>query len=539
MDWFQDTKKNLKRPKLLKWLQLTLPVPAGILTAQLMARVVSCAVDGNAGRAGVLGLSILCIKAAEKLAAVLITVRYEKTASAALHQCKMELYRLCLSNPPELLFSLNHGAAAERINDDFDHYTEKELSVFPSVMTGLMTTAAYFAYLSLKNPILALILSGISVLQVIPPLIVKRFLQINYDSNREIEEALSDFTAEGYHGFATIKLYHLEEWWLDRLKALHRRYLKIGNRCEATYSAERILKLTVENILKYGTCAIVGLLILSGHTAMQDGIAAIALSAGFYAAVSTITGEISRLSLARAARLRLAQWTSAAPTNPGTEPLRPADNTADDRLVNGSICVSRLKLPYEEAAMTGEINAAFSGDDISVIKGQNGIGKSSLFRIITGLVLPESGSVQIDGKSPQTLAAAQFPYAICYLPQEDPAFGLTAMELYHMLLPGTDEAIRTAMDFGLTEASVRDTRIRELSGGERKKVFLSLALSLNPRILLLDEPTNSLDTPGKDTLKRRLLQRCGSTLLITHENIFDDIADKIYLLNQKGMVQLT
>lgn len=539
MDWFQKTKKNLKKSKILKWLQLTLPIPTGIITAQLMAEVVSCAVDGNAEKAGVLGISILCIGAAEKLAAVFITVRYEKAASAALHQCKMELYRLYLSNPLALLFSSNHGAATERLNDDFNHYTEKELSVFPSVMTGFLTAAAYLVYLSLKNPILAFILSGISALQVVPPLIVKRFLQINYDNNREIEEELSDFTAEGYHGFATIKLYHLEEWWLDRLKALHKRYLKIGNRCEATYSAERILKLTVENILRYGTCAMIGVLILSKHTAMQDGIAAITLSTGFYAAVNVMTGEISRLSVANAARLRLAQWASAIPTNLETEPLRSVNNTADDRLVNGSICVSHLKLPYEESVMTGEINAKFSEKDISVIKGQNGIGKSTLFRMITGLVLIENGFVHINGKSPQTLAASQFPYAVCYLPQEDPAFDFTAIELYQMLLPGTDEAIRAAMEFGLPEASVRSPRIRELSGGERKKVFLSLALSLNPVLLLLDEPTNSLDAAAKDTLKRCLLRRGRGTLLVTHENIFDDIADKIYLMNQKGMVQLT
>lgn len=516
-------KKTLKKSKILQWIQLTFPIPIGILTAQLISQAVSCAVNGKVQNTAKLGIGILCISIAEKLIGILLKIYYENTSSAALHKCKLELYRQFLANPLDILFVSDHGAATERLNDDFDCLTARELSTYPSLWTGLLTAAAYFCYLFSKSRLLALTLTAISVLQIIPPLIVKRFLQINYDNTREIEEELSDFIAEGYRGFATIKLYDLKEWWLDGLKVLHKRYLKIGNRSEATLAVHQILSRTVENILKYGTYAIIGLFVLLEAAEMQTGVAAISLSSGLYAAVKRMTEAISQLSVAEIAVKRLTEWT------PGT-------GSGESSLRGGDIQVNRLGFSYGEADISREISVEFSGEAISVIKGENGIGKSTLLRLITGLIPSEEGSVLIGGESPHSLAASQFPRSLCYLPQEDPPFDFPAMELYRMLVPReTDTVLHIAGEFGLTEDILRRTKIRELSGGERKKVFLSLALSLEPILLLLDEPANSLDFAGKETLKRCLARRSRGTLIITHDDVFDDIADSIYFMDKEGV----
>lgn len=524
MNWFQYTKKALKKSKIIQWIQLTFPVPMGILTAQLLSKVVSYAVGGEAWHVAKLGGCLLCIVVAEKLVGISIRIYYEKTSSAALHACKMELFRQFLANPMDVLFASDHGAAVERLNDDFNCIITRELSAYSSIWTGLITAAAYFCYLSSKKPLLALCMAAMSVLQIVPPLIVKHFLQVNYDNCREIEAEISDFTAEGYHGFATMKLYDLKEWWLDRLKALHGRYLKIGNRSEAACAADNILTQTVENLLTYGTYAMVGIFVLSGYTTMQDGVAAIALSSGLYAAVNRMTGAISQLSVAQIAHNRLSEWIAREPAGEARE------------LKSGGISMDHLTFSYGEGNVINGISAEFPGENISVIKGRNGIGKSTLFKIITGLVSSEEGAVLVGGENPRVLADSQFPYALCYLPQEDVPFDFTAMELYQMLLPHkTDKALSAAAKFGLTDDVVRKTKIRELSGGEKKKVFLSLAFSLEPLILLLDEPGNSLDSAGKDTLRHYVSCRGKGTVIITHDDMFDDIADKIYFLNQESL----
>lgn len=532
MNWFPYIKKSLKKSKIIQWIQLTIPLPIGIITAHLFSKAVSYAVSGKAQEVFQFGICILCISIAEKLLTIFLKISYEKTSSIALHKCKMELYRQFLSNPLDRLFASEHGATIERLNDDFHCLTTRELSTYPSIWTGLITAAAYFFYLSFNTLPLALILTVISLLQIIPPLIVKHFLQINYDNCREIEEELSDFTAEGYHGFATIKLYDLKEWWLGKLEALHKRYLKIGNRSEATCTAHTVLNLIVENILKYGTYAIIGIFILLEYTSMQAGVTAIALSSGFYAAVNRMTKAISELSVAKIAYERLLEWIS----NISISNLPAMFSPSDCKLKNGNISILNLPFSWGDRNTTITISAEFSGEDISVIKGENGIGKSTLFRIITGLIPSEFGTVFVGAEHPHMLAESEFPYALCYLPQEDAPFDFTAMDFYQMLIPQhIDKVLHIAAEFGLTKPLLCQTKIRELSGGEKKKVFLSLVLSLNPILLLLDEPTNSLDFAGKYTLKRFLSQRGRGTILITHEDFFDSIADHIYLINKEGV----
>jgi len=93
-----------------------------------------------------------------------------------------------------------------------------------------------------------------------------------------------------------------------------------------------------------------------------------------------------------------------------------------------------------------------------------------------------------------------------------------------------------SVTFGLTDKQLNEMKIRELSGGERKKVFLSIAFAINPPVLLLDEPTNSLDEGGKKILWSLLKERNGGAVVISHENIFDELAEKIFVIEKGGII---
>lgn len=89
-----------------------------------------------------------------------------------------------------------------------------------------------------------------------------------------------------------------------------------------------------------------------------------------------------------------------------------------------------------------------------------------------------------------------------------------------------------AKRFGITEDFIYQSKIDELSGGERKKVFLSLAFAVNPVLMLLDEPTNSLDEEGKILLRELLSDREGGTIVITHDTFIEDIMDYEYVIGK-------
>ena len=98
-----------------------------------------------------------------------------------------------------------------------------------------------------------------------------------------------------------------------------------------------------------------------------------------------------------------------------------------------------------------------------------------------------------------------------------------------------EEALRLAREFRMEDAAVKTVKIRDLSGGEKKKAFLSLAFAIHPALLLLDEPTNSLDQAAIQTMVRLLQAYKGTVLIVTHENCFDAVADQCLFLSDGGV----
>ena len=98
------------------------------------------------------------------------------------------------------------------------------------------------------------------------------------------------------------------------------------------------------------------------------------------------------------------------------------------------------------------------------------------------------------------------------------------------------EKFETALEFtkifGMTDKQIKETLLSDLSGGERKKVYLSFAFALDPVYLLLDEPTNSLDKEGKRLLTEQIKSRKNGTIIVSHSNEMDDTIDYFLTLHE-------
>lgn len=516
--------KHLKRITFWTWLLRLLPIPIGIIAAKLMADLVSNAIDGNINRTVTIALIIFIGAIVIKIFNIVSEIPYEKAKTQALHKCKMDLYHQFLSNPLHRLYRSEHGVAIEKLNDDFDTITGKNLSLYPEVGTGIITLAVYSIFLGIQNPWIAVILIAISLIQLIPPVIVKKYMQVNYDSTREIEAKLTDFVIGGYRGFAEIKLYHLKQWWIDKLKEYHKEYSKIGNVGIYTNSAHHAMNVFIDQLLRYGTYGIIGLFVLLEYSSMDVGIQAIALSGGLFAAVKSIFSLIPEFGVVKTAEKRMAEWFDA-------------EKKQEKVIGNAQIELSDVSFFYNEKRMYQHINVVFDCEKINVVQGANGIGKSTLFRMITGLLCCNEGKIMVGGIPAVSLSDRNYPDKLFYLPQEDVEFDFSAEELYRMTAPEKVEAaIQIAKRFQLADDLIRKNSIRDLSGGERKKVFLSLAFAVSPLILLLDEPTNSLDEEGKTVLKQLLQERKGGALIITHETLFDNLAGCCYQITEGGAI---
>ncbi len=163
------------------------------------------------------------------------------------------------------------------------------------------------------------------------------------------------------------------------------------------------------------------------------------------------------------------------------------------------------------------------GDRIALL-GANGRGKSTFAKLLAGRLAPQTGTLW---RAPK-LAAGYFAQH-----QEDELDGAASpVTLMARALPqATPTAVRSQLArFGL-DADRAETRVADLSGGERARLLLALATREAPPLLILDEPTNHLDLDARDALVRALADFPGAVVLITHEpDLVDLIADRLWLV---------
>jgi zinc transport system ATP-binding protein len=154
--------------------------------------------------------------------------------------------------------------------------------------------------------------------------------------------------------------------------------------------------------------------------------------------------------------------------------------------------------------------------------GPNGGGKTTLLRLMLGLIAPDTGVIRVFDKPPREVS-----YRIGYVPQDvhiNKSFPVSSLDVVLMgkLKPGLGRTRHTRADRidahnaleRLGMGAYCDRPIGELSGGQRQRVFISRALVTNPDILFLDEPTSGIDSEGQNTFYQLLKQLNESVTII-------------------------
>jgi len=220
--------------------------------------------------------------------------------------------------------------------------------------------------------------------------------------------------------------------------------------------------------------------------------------------------------------------------------------------VQGSLGPGGLPLPllevkdlaktYRRRRVVDGVSFSVEPGEIVGLLGPNGAGKTTTFRMTLGLVAPDEGSVLLRGEdvthAPVHVRARR---GLGYLPQEPSVFRkmpvedniLAVLEALDMTAQERRERCEARIEeFGL--GKVRRNLAETLSGGERRRLEIARALSLEPALLLLDEPFSGIDPLAVEDIQELLggLRKKGIGLVITDHNVREtlSITDRAYII---------
>ena len=202
--------------------------------------------------------------------------------------------------------------------------------------------------------------------------------------------------------------------------------------------------------------------------------------------------------------------------------------------------IKDLSFAYSDTKVLESITTSFGSGRIYGLLGANGVGKSTMFKLLCGLLTTKQGTIEIDGCSPIG-RKPEFLSKIFYIPED---FEGPDVRISHYasgvakFYPNYDATLfaRLLSDFEIDA----ERKFTTLSLGQRKRAILALALALRTKYLFLDEPTNGLDIPSKAEFRKMVAAAMDDnrTIIISTHQVRDveNLLDHIMILDKRAVL---
>lgn len=210
-----------------------------------------------------------------------------------------------------------------------------------------------------------------------------------------------------------------------------------------------------------------------------------------------------------------------------------------------SVEVLHLGFSYGKHAVLNDVSVRAETGELLAVLGPNGVGKSTLFQCILGLLPIERGQITIGGENLKSLGVSELAKRVAYIPQSHaPAFNFSVFDIVLMGtsaqisavgMPGkrqVDLAEQSIERLGITH--LRERGYQQISGGERQLTLIARALAQNAKILVMDEPTSNLDYGNQIRILSQIRKLAGEGYTVIYSTHNPDqsflFADKVLAL---------
>ena len=364
--------------------------------------------------------------------------------------------------------------------------------------------------------------------------------------NRNIEADLSISLDEIFHGISILKLYSLQTYRLNSFKKLLEKVRKIKLKIEGGVASTPALIDFIAGIGFLGVMIFGGAQIVSGEKSIGDFMA-------FFTAMALIFEPLRRLSnvagnfqvmLASADKVHeLFMVQSPLPVTNGLKYINKKIN------FHGDINFENVSLVKGDKKILDDVTFSIPSGQLVALVGKSGAGKSSILKLITGILTPTKGKIFIDNIDISLIDPQVLRSNISVIMQENQLFDET---IYENVKIGKLNAKKSEILNACKLAHVSEftdkfpeklftkvgPRGSNLSGGQRQRVNIARALLRDCPIFLLDEPTTALDHKSEDLLHKAFKQviQNKTTLYISHRISSIKNADKIIVIKEGKII---
>lgn len=458
-------------------------------------------------------------------------------------QITAQVYDKLLSTDWESLSAYHSGDLLARVEGDVSTVSAGVLGGFPELFTRLLQFIGTLGVILYYNPTLALLALLSAPVMLIMSRHVIKMMRHHNQKMRDLSSEMTVFNEESFQHIQLIKSFNRT----DAYSQQHRRLQEQYKDAVLEYTRFSIRKNTLMSLV--GTVVAMLCLLWSIYLLHQG-----AISVGIMALFLQLSGSLSATFSALAALIPSAITAATAAGRIMAIIDLPAEDAGDtdaaraftETYGNGVLSVQGNAISYHyqegENVLVDSHFRADSGEIVAVI-GPSGEGKTTLLRLLLGIIAPQSGTLTIqseDGTAIPLSAATRSLFA--YVPQGNTLFSGTVAENLRLLRPeATDEELYETLRLACADEFVRrlplglDTPVREqgnFSEGQLQRLCIARALLSPAPILLMDECTSALDIDTEQRVLKNILEAQKGRLCIvtTHRLSVQNISHRVYAI---------
>ena len=447
----------------------------------------------------------------------------------------------------EALEPYRSGDLLNRLNSDVDVVSNGTISFLPALTTSVVKFLGAFCIILYYDPVMALIaLLGVPVTLALSKMMMRKMRRYNLEMKELTGEVMS-FQEDSFRNITSIKAFSLTDRFETEMYRLQ------GDYTDA-YLSYNAFHISMSSFLSLVSIAVTASCFGWGVYQLWNGSITYGSMTLFLQLASTLRGSFSALvSLAQ----QMISLTTSAGRVMAVEDLPEEDKNVPDGLLDEDrldIVMEKVSFRYQNGDTVLEpFDFTARHGDVIAITGPSGEGKTTLLRLLLGLVEPDSGKAELLGKSGTRYPIAAGTRGIfSYVPQGNSVFsGTIAENLRLVRSDATDEdlemvlKIACAWDFVSQLPEGLHHRLgaggRGISEGQAQRLAIARALLRRAPILLLDEATSGLDIATERQLLKNL-RGCGllhTCVLVTHRPESARFCSRSYEIHHRQVTEVT